>query len=60
MFLMIFKMLFFDALAQSAIENPEKAIDLLHKARKADPDKAAVYFELGKNYKTLKQYEKLI
>lgn len=47
---------FFEALKQKGIENYDKAIVALEKCREIDPNKAVVYFELGKNYRELKKY----
>ncbi len=41
---------FYDAIQQKGIENYDKAIDLLINCKLQDPENAAVYFELGKNY----------
>ncbi len=51
-----FQEAFFEALAQKAIENYEKAITALQKAKKIKPEEAIVYFELGKNQSALKNY----
>lgn len=53
-----FQEYFFEALKQSAIENYEKAITALQHCEKERPGKAIVYFELGKNYKELKNYSR--
>ncbi len=50
---------FFEALKQKAIENYELALNALDKAEKAaksPENKAVVYFEMGKNYTSLKKY----
>ena len=52
-----FQEYFFEALKQKAIENPEKAIGFLKKCIAIRPEKAILYIELGKNYKTLKNFE---
>ncbi|MFL1894394.1 tetratricopeptide repeat protein [Aquimarina sp. 2-A2] len=52
-----FQELFFEALTQKGIENYEKAIDALEKCIAIDPQVEVLYFELGKNYLALKQYE---
>lgn len=55
----VFQENFFEGLKQKAIENHELAIAALNKAEKAaktDQDKAAVHFEMGKNYAELKVY----
>lgn len=53
-----FQDLFFEALAQSAIYNHEKAIDLLKECLALDQHQAVVYFQLGKNQIALKDYLK--
>lgn len=50
---------FFEALKQKAIENYELALTALNKAEKAaksEENKAVVYFEMGKNHASLKEY----
>ncbi|TRW22632.1 tetratricopeptide repeat protein [Flavobacterium zepuense] len=47
---------FYEALKQKGIENYDKAIQSLQKAQVKDPNNAAVYNELGKNYLSLKNY----
>lgn len=50
---------FFEGLKQKAIENYELALNALSralKATKSEENKAAVYFEMGKNYMALKDY----
>src|SRR5690606_16156239 len=50
---------FFEGLKQKAIENYELALNALSRALKATQskeNKAAVYFEMGKNYMALKDY----
>lgn len=50
---------FFEGLKQKAIENYELALNAharALKATKSDANKAAVYFEMGKNYMALKNY----
>lgn len=53
-----FQEYFFEALKQRAIENYEKAITALQKCEELRPGKGVVYFELGKNYKALKNYSR--
>ncbi|MDT0294614.1 tetratricopeptide repeat protein [Mesonia ostreae] len=53
-----FQQYFFEALAQKAIENHEKAITALLQCKKISSEKTIVDFELGKNYKALKEYRK--
>ena len=51
---------FFEGLKQKAIENYELALEALERAEKAatsNENRAVVYFELGKNYAQLKNYE---
>ena len=48
--------LFFEALKQKGIENYQRAIDALLKCESLDDSDAALYFELGKNYKLLKNF----
>ncbi len=55
-----FQELFFEALKQKGIENYEKAITALEKCLSLDSNNAIVYFELGKNYRELKQFDKAV
>ncbi len=48
---------FFEAIKQRGIENYEKAVSTLLKCQEIDPQNSAVFFELGKNYLTLKNYQ---
>lgn len=48
---------FFEALKQRGIENFDRAVDELLKCQKID-DSPTVSFELGKNYFSLKEYDK--
>ena len=48
--------LFFEALKQKAIENYDRAVDALLKCIDIDDSKSVLYFELGKNYKHLKNF----
>lgn len=48
--------LFFEALKQKAIENYDRAVDALLKCIDVDDSQAVLYFELGKNYKYLKNF----
>ncbi len=52
-----FQELFYESLLQKGIENYDKAIVALEKADKFRPNDATVYFELGKNYLALKDYQ---
>lgn len=47
---------FFEALKQKGIENYQRAVDALLKCEKLDNSKTVVYYELGKNYKMLKNF----
>ncbi|WP_296147149.1 tetratricopeptide repeat protein [uncultured Flavobacterium sp.] len=49
---------FYESLKQKGIENYDKAILSLEKCLKTQPENAAVYSELGKNYLQLKDYKK--
>ncbi len=51
---------FFEALKQKAIENYEKALTELKECQKLQPNKAVVYFEMGKTYLKLKKAEEAI
>lgn len=51
-----FQELFFEALKQRGIENYQRAVDALLKAKKTDDSKTVVYYELGKNYNSLKNF----
>ncbi|MFK7747485.1 MAG: tetratricopeptide repeat protein [Kordia sp.] len=48
---------FFEALKQRGIENYDRAVDELLKCQKID-NSATILFELGKNYFSLKEYDK--
>jgi len=48
---------FFEALKQKGIENYERAIDALQECLKINSKKPVIYFELGKNYNELKQWD---
>ena len=52
-----FQELFYESLLQKGIENYDKAIVALEKADKFKPNDATLYFELGKNYLYLKDYQ---
>ncbi|MEM9687632.1 MAG: hypothetical protein AAF934_12040 [Bacteroidota bacterium] len=47
---------FFGALKEKAVENYEKAINLLLECKKLEPENAVVDYELGKNHFALRQY----
>lgn len=53
-----FQEVFFKAIAQRAVENPEKAIEELEKCLDLQPKNTAVFYELAKNYIDLKEYKK--
>ncbi|HKJ48689.1 MAG TPA: tetratricopeptide repeat protein [Christiangramia sp.] len=55
-----FQEYFFEALKQKGIENYEKAITALEKCLELNIEKAVVYFELGRNYRELEQFDKSI
>ncbi|WPO80136.1 tetratricopeptide repeat protein [Flavobacterium sp. KACC 22761] len=48
---------FYESLKQKGIENYDKAIVSLEKCIKLKPNDAVAYFELGKNYFSLKDYQ---
>ncbi len=47
---------FYEALKQKGIENYDKALESLYKCQTKQPENAAVYNELGRNYLSLKRY----
>ncbi|WP_369618099.1 tetratricopeptide repeat protein [Flavobacterium sp. CFS9] len=47
---------FYESLKQKGIENYDKAVTSLQKCIKLKPNDAVAYFELGKNYLSLKDY----
>ena len=53
-----FQEYFFEALSQRGIENYEKAISALKKCQEIQPENIAVFYELGKNYKALEEFDK--
>lgn len=53
-----FQTAFFNALQQKGIENYDKAITILIECKELAPTNASVYFELGKNYFELDQFQK--
>lgn len=53
-----FQELFFKAISQRAIENQEKAVELLDQLQEMKEDEMVIYLELGKNHLALKNYEK--
>ena len=48
--------LFFDALKHKAIENYDRAVEALQKCIDLDNSQSVLYYELGKNYKYLKNF----
>ena len=52
-----FQELFFEAIAQRAVENPQRAIDELNNCLKLKPKSTAVAYELAKNHIDLKKYQ---
>ncbi|MDQ6469988.1 tetratricopeptide repeat protein [Flavobacterium sp. LHD-80] len=48
---------FYESLKQKGIENYDKAIVSLEKCIKLKPNDAVAYFELGKNYMSLRDYQ---
>ncbi|KRD11326.1 cytochrome C biosynthesis protein [Flavobacterium sp. Root901] len=48
---------FYESLKQKGIENYDKAIASLEKCIKIKPSDAVAYFEVGKNYLALKEYQ---
>jgi tetratricopeptide (TPR) repeat protein len=52
-----FQDLFFEAIKQKSIENYDKAIETLEKAKAIQPENPIIYFELGKNYLYQKKYK---
>ncbi len=49
--------IFFDAIKERALGNFDRAVALLKTAIRQEPDEPALYFELGKNFRALKQYD---
>ena len=47
---------FFEALKQKGIENYQRSADALLKCIKIDDSDPTLFFELGKNYKALKNF----
>ena len=52
-----FQEVFFKAIAQRAVENPQKALEELERCLKIEPKSTAVFYEMAKNYIDLKAYE---
>ena len=51
-----FQVYFFEALKQKGIENYQLAVDALNKCLKIDDSKPVIYFQLGKNYNLLNNF----
>ena len=49
--------LFFEALKQKGIENFDRAVEILRQCENLDNSDPALYFELGKNYNKLKNFQ---
>ncbi|WP_158594462.1 lipopolysaccharide assembly protein LapB [Aquimarina sp. AD1] len=54
----VFRESFFEALKQRAITNYDKAIIALERCISTNPKPIVLYYELGRNYLELKQYDK--
>lgn len=52
-----FQELFFEALKQKGIENYNRSIEALQKCIAIDDTQSVIYFEMGKNYNTLKNFD---
>lgn len=52
-----FQLSYYEALKQKGIENYDKAIEFLEKCLVIEPNNAAVFNELGRNYFLLKKYK---
>jgi len=52
-----YKELFFEALKQKGIENYDRSVEALLKCIEIDDSESALYYELGKNYNKLKNYD---
>ena len=52
-----FQISYYEALKQKGIENNDRAIESLQKCLTLEPNNAAVYNELGRNYLKLKKYK---
>jgi len=51
-----FQELFYESLQQKGIENYDRAINSLQQARQLNPENAAIYHEIGRNYLFDKKY----
>lgn len=52
-----FEDIFYEAIKQKSIENYDKAIIALEKAKTIQPENPVIFFELGKNYLAQKKYK---
>ena len=52
-----FENFFFEAIKQKGMENFDKALESLEKCSNLQPQNAVVFFEMGKNYQSLKNYK---
>jgi tetratricopeptide (TPR) repeat protein len=52
-----FQLSYYEALKQKGIENNDRAIEALQKCLVLEPNNAAVYNELGRNYLKLRKYK---
>ena len=52
-----FQLAFYESLKQKGIENYDRALESLEKCLALEPENAAVYNELGRNYLKLKKYK---
>ena len=52
-----FQLAFYESLKQKGIENYDRAVESLEKCLALEPENAAVYNELGRNYLKLKKYK---
>lgn len=52
-----FQNYFYESLKQKSIENYDKAIEAMQQCKELEPNNAVVYFELAKNYLSLKKYK---
>ena len=52
-----FQNYFYESLKQKSIENFDKALEAMQQCKELEPNNAVVYFELGKNYLSLKKYK---
>lgn len=52
-----FQLAFYESLKQKGIENYDRAVESLEKCLALEPENAAIYNELGRNYLKLKKYK---